>query len=107
MISINGILNLNKPYGITLDAAGNLYIADNINARIQKWGPGATEGITLADGLMGFGGGGGGYSGGGTGTQHANNSNHQGGGGGSYNSGSSQSNSSGVQESHGKVIITL
>ena len=51
-------------------------------------------------------GGGGGYSGGGTGTHNSNTNNHQGGGGGSYNNGSNQDNSSGVGNSHGKVIIT-
>ena len=47
--------------------------------------------------------GGGGYSGGGGGTSNS----YGGGGGGSYNSGSSQSNSAGVREGHGQVIITL
>ena len=51
------------------------------------------------------GGGGGGYSGGGAGAEPPSYS--AGGGGGSYNSGSNQSNSSGIQEDHGKVTITL
>ena len=49
-------------------------------------------------------GGGGGYSGGQGGTWSGQKS---GGGGGSYNSGSSQSNTAGVREDHGQVIITL
>jgi len=48
-------------------------------------------------------GGGGGYSGGQGGTWSGQRS---GGGGGSYNSGSSQSNTAGVREDHGQVIIT-
>ena len=40
----------NYPYGITLDASGNLYIADGFNNRIQKWIPGTTEGVTVAGG---------------------------------------------------------
>ncbi|MCC6599780.1 MAG: immunoglobulin domain-containing protein [Crocinitomicaceae bacterium] len=50
------------------------------------------------------GGGGGGYSGGGGGGY--NGSHGQGGGGGSINNGTSQSNTSGVQSSHGQVILT-
>jgi hypothetical protein len=48
------------------------------------------------------GGGGGGYSGGAGG----NNSSGNGGGGGSFNSGTNQDNQAGVNEGHGKVIIT-
>ena len=39
----------NVATGITLDASGNLYVAD-YNNRIQKWEPGATEGVTVAGG---------------------------------------------------------
>ena len=53
----------------------------------------------------GPGGGGGGYSGGGGGGGCCQNLTSGGGGGGSYNNGSSEDNSSGVWESHGKVII--
>jgi hypothetical protein len=48
-------------------------------------------------------GGGGGFSGGGGGD---NSGNARGGGGGSYNSGTNQDNQAGVNEGHGKVIIT-
>ena len=41
---------LYRPYGIVLDASGNLYIADTENHRIQKWAPGASEGTTVAGG---------------------------------------------------------
>ena len=54
----------------------------------------------------GYGGGGGGYSGGG-GAGWKSTCGGSGGGGGSYNSGSNTSNSEGVRESHGQVIITL
>jgi len=36
------------PVGITVDASGNIYIADQFNHRVQKWTPGATKGITVA-----------------------------------------------------------
>lgn len=52
-------------------------------------------------------GGGGGYSGGGGSSASSSTSgNPQGGGGGSFNGGSSQTNSSGVNLGHGRVIIT-
>lgn len=37
---------LNRPYGVFVDAAGNVYVADQENYRIQKWAPGATSGVT-------------------------------------------------------------
>jgi hypothetical protein len=60
----------------------------------------------LASGNRGSGGGGG-YSGGGLGTVHGISANTQGGGGGSYNSGTDQDNQAGVNEGHGKVVITF
>ncbi len=41
---------LDYPYSITLDAAGNIYIADQFNHRVQKWAPGALTGVTVAGG---------------------------------------------------------
>lgn len=39
---------LSRPLSISLDAGGNLYIADEGNSRIQKWAPGASAGVTVA-----------------------------------------------------------
>ena len=36
--------------GLFVDAAGNVYVCDEINHRIQKWAPGASSGITVAGG---------------------------------------------------------
>ncbi len=41
---------LNYPQGVYVDSNGNNYIADARNHRIQKWTPGATQGITVAGG---------------------------------------------------------
>jgi sugar lactone lactonase YvrE/predicted Fe-Mo cluster-binding NifX family protein len=38
------------PSGIFIDNNGNIFVADRSNHRIQKWGLGATEGITVAGG---------------------------------------------------------
>jgi sugar lactone lactonase YvrE len=38
------------PSGIAVDATGNIYIADQFNHRVQKWIPGAKQGITVAGG---------------------------------------------------------
>jgi sugar lactone lactonase YvrE len=40
----------NIPIGIFVDSLGNLFIADQINSRIQKWAPGAISGVTVAGG---------------------------------------------------------
>lgn len=36
--------------GIFVDSVGNIYVADILNHRIQKWAPGATSGVTVAGG---------------------------------------------------------
>jgi sugar lactone lactonase YvrE len=36
------------PTGIAVDGSGNIYVADQFNHRVQKWVPGASEGITVA-----------------------------------------------------------
>ena len=41
---------LSSPLGVAVDAAGNIYVADATNNRIQKWAPGATAGTTVAGG---------------------------------------------------------
>lgn len=41
---------LYEPHGIHIDRSGNIYVADAGNHRIQKWAPGASEGITIAGG---------------------------------------------------------
>jgi hypothetical protein len=42
---------LNFPAGICLDSAGNIFIADLNNNRIQMWYPGFSFGITVASGI--------------------------------------------------------
>ena len=44
---------LNTPAGVAVDAAGNVYVADAINNRVQKWAPGASSGYTVAGDSMG------------------------------------------------------
>ncbi|CAF1261064.1 unnamed protein product [Rotaria magnacalcarata] len=39
---------LNGPWNIYVDTSSNLYIADALNHRIQKWAQGATTGTTIA-----------------------------------------------------------
>ncbi|CAF1261134.1 unnamed protein product, partial [Didymodactylos carnosus] len=39
---------LNYPYGLFVDCAGNIYIADSHNNRVVRWAPGATTGCTVA-----------------------------------------------------------
>ncbi|AKL73141.1 NHL repeat protein [Actinobacteria bacterium IMCC26256] len=39
------------PSGIAVDASGNVYVADAGNIRVQIWVSGATEGVTITDGL--------------------------------------------------------
>lgn len=42
--------SLSYPLSTCLDAAGNIYIADNSNNRVVKWAPGATSGTVVAGG---------------------------------------------------------
>ena len=46
----NAANQLNRPKDVFVDGAGNLYIADENNERIQKWSPGASSGVTVAGG---------------------------------------------------------
>ena len=41
---------LSWPSGVAKDKDGNIYVADVMNHRIQKWAPGATSGTTFAGG---------------------------------------------------------
>lgn len=41
-------LSLNNPQGVTLDSAGNIYVADTSNHRIQLFRPGNATGTTIA-----------------------------------------------------------
>jgi sugar lactone lactonase YvrE len=41
---------LNSPFGVFVDSAGNIFIADTYNDRVQKWTPGSTSGITIVGG---------------------------------------------------------
>jgi hypothetical protein len=36
------------PFDVAVDAAGNVYVADTNNNRVQEWAPGATTGVTVA-----------------------------------------------------------
>ena len=40
--------HLTNPYGVFVDASGNVYVSDYGNNRVQKWAPGATSGVTVA-----------------------------------------------------------
>ncbi len=42
-----------QPYGVAVDASGNVYVADTGNSRLQKWAQNATEGATFASALAG------------------------------------------------------
>ena len=49
-----GANQFSYPYGLCLDPAGNIYVADWDNSRIQKWAPGATSGTTVAGSAAGW-----------------------------------------------------
>ncbi len=38
------------PHGLYVDAAGNVYVGDQVNDRVQEWTPGAAFGVTVAGG---------------------------------------------------------
>lgn len=44
---------LDNPFGLFVDNAGNVYVADQLNNRVQKWAPGATSGVTVAGSPIG------------------------------------------------------
>lgn len=46
----NGPTQLASPTGIFVDAVGNVYVCDTDNSRVQRWGPGASTGNTVAGG---------------------------------------------------------
>jgi sugar lactone lactonase YvrE len=45
-----GASQLAAPEDVHVDAAGNVYVLDGNNNRVQKWAPGATAGVTVAGG---------------------------------------------------------
>ena len=46
----NAANQFNVPFHVFVDGSGNVFVADYVNHRIQKWLPGATTGITVAGG---------------------------------------------------------
>lgn len=48
--AVSAANQLTSPHGVAVDAAGNIYVADFYNNRIQKWAPGASSGTTVAGG---------------------------------------------------------
>ena len=42
--------HLSFPWGVAVDGAGNVYVAENGGGRVQRWAPGATSGVTVAGG---------------------------------------------------------
>ena len=46
----NGPEQLDGPFGLCMDALGNLLIVDQGNSRVQQWAPGAISGTTVAGG---------------------------------------------------------
>src|SRR5262245_44294073 len=41
---------LDRPWGVAVDAQRNVYVADTNNNRVQLWVAGASEGLTVAGG---------------------------------------------------------
>jgi len=41
-------MHLDYPTDVCVDAAGNVYVPDFLNNRVQKWAPGAKYGVTVA-----------------------------------------------------------
>jgi hypothetical protein len=41
----SGANQLNQPTSVFVDAASNVYVLDLNNFRVQKWAPGATQGV--------------------------------------------------------------
>jgi uncharacterized repeat protein (TIGR01451 family) len=48
----NGANQFDNPADVAIDDAGNLYVADLFNHRVQKWGPGDLTGTTVAGGIV-------------------------------------------------------
>lgn len=44
----NGNESLSYPYAAKVDPKGNIYVADNANNRVMRWGPGAGTGVLVA-----------------------------------------------------------
>ncbi len=50
----NAANQFEHPYGIQVDPSGDIYVSDWRNHRVQKWAPGATNGVTVV-GVTGMG----------------------------------------------------
>jgi uncharacterized repeat protein (TIGR01451 family) len=48
----NGANQFHNPAAVAIDSAGNMYVADLFNHRVQKWVPGAATGTTAAGGIV-------------------------------------------------------
>ena len=54
LVSSNSMTPLNMPFGVAVDKAGNVYIADAANSAIKKWNPAGHSVTTLADSSSGL-----------------------------------------------------